>query len=207
MKPVFIHVSKNAGTSIVSAADGAITSAGHRTAASWIAGHGTATPLFGVVRDPVDRVLSEYHYRRRRWSAGEDNPHLANLHLGFDDWVRATYEGDEFRTRSFFERTGVPYNPRNLIDDVLVWFIPQTRWLGGADGRLLVEDVLRFEQLAADWATFCAKYDIDRELVHVNTSQRPPRIEQEVTRHTLDIIHEYYRVDFDRFGYERRRRQ
>ncbi len=201
MKPVFIHISKNAGTSIVSTAGETITNAGHRTAASWVAEYGADAPLFSVIRHPYDRVLSEYHYRRRRWNSGENNPHLMNLDLSFDDWVIATYEGDQYRTRSFFERTGVPYNRHNLVGDVLIWFISQVEWLGDADQQLLVEELLRFEHLREDWSTFSARHGIERALVHANSSPRPSDAEQRIAQRTRDIIHRYYRADFERFDF------
>jgi hypothetical protein len=202
MRPVFIHISKNAGTSIVSSAGDRIINAGHRTAASWVAEHGSEAPLFSAVRHPYDRVLSEYHYRRRRWEGGENNPHLTNLSLPFDEWVIATYEGDEYRTRSFFELTGVAYNAHNLVDDVAIWFISQVDWLSDSHQRLLVNDLLRFEHLADDWSTLSAKYDLKDDLVHVNSSPRPLAAEQQLTPGIRDLIYQYYRSDFDRFGYD-----
>ena len=202
MKPVFVHISKNAGTSIVVTAGEHITDAGHRTAASWVAANGSERPLFAVVRHPCDRVLSEYHYRQRRWRSGERNPHLANLHLSFDEWVATTFEDGTYRTRSFFERSGVPYNEHNMVGDQLIWFIPQVDWLGDSEQRLFVDHLLRFEQLAQDWSTFSAEYGIDGTLEHVNRSPRPVGAERLMSQRSRELIHEHYRVDFERFGYE-----
>lgn len=200
--PVFVHISKNAGTSIVATAGEQIVNAGHRTAARWMADHGSSHPMFAVLRHPFDRVLSEYHYRRNRWTSGEANPHLANLHLPFDEWVSATLGDGEFRTRSFFERTGVPFNEGNMVNDQLIWFIPQVEWVTDADAQLLVGDLLRFEQLADDWSAFCAKHGIDVALQHANQSPRPIGFEQVTSPHTRELIHCHYRADFERFGYE-----
>ena len=202
VRPVFVHISKNAGTSIVATAGERIVNAGHRTAARWVAQHGTAQPLFAVLRHPYDRVLSEYHYRQRRWRSGESNPHLANLHLPFDEWVATTFEDGAYRTRSFFERTGVPYNDFNMVGDQLIWFIPQVEWVTDAHGGLLVDDLLRFEHLADDWSAFGAKYGIDGVLRHANQSPRPVGAEQMMSRQSRELIHQHYRVDFERFGYE-----
>ena len=202
MRPVFIHVSKNAGTSIVTSAGGRIINAGHRTAASWVAEHGSEAPLFSVVRHPYDRVLSEYHYRRRRWEGGEHNPHLTNLSLPFDEWAIATYEGNEYRTRSFFELNGVAYNAHNLVNDVAIWFISQVDWLSDSCQQLLVDDLLRFEHLADDWSTLSAKYELKNDLMHVNSSPRQLAAEQQLTPRIRELIYEYFRADFDRFGYD-----
>ena len=201
-KPVFVHISKNAGTSVVATAGEHIIDAGHRTAASWVAEHGSRQPLFAVIRHPFDRVLSEYHYRQRRWRSGETNPHLANLHLPFDEWVANTFDGGMYRTRSFFESTGVPYNERNMVGDQLIWFISQCEWLDDSEHRLLVDDLLRFEQLAADWSVFSAKYGITGTLEHVNRSPRPDGAELRMSERSRRLIEEHYRDDFERFGYQ-----
>jgi len=203
MRPVFIHVSKNAGTSIVSSAGDRIVNAGHRTAANWVAEYGFEAPLFGVVRHPYHRVLSEYRYRRRRWESGEKNPHLTNLGLRFEEWAIATFENNEYRTRSFFERNNVAYNAQNLVDDVAIWFISQVDWLSNSHQQLLVDDLLRFEHLTDDWSTFSAKYGLNSNLVHVNSSPGQLADEEQLTSRIREMIYQYYRADFDRFGYDR----
>lgn len=200
-RPVFIHINKTAGTSIARSAGDAIVSAGHRFAERWIAEHGRSGPLFSVVRDPYERVRSEYTYRRTRWERGERNPHLANLHLPFDDWVRETYAGEAFRTRSFFERAGVGFSEFNMVDDVLIWFHSQRRWLSDADGRMLVDEVLRFERLDEDWAEFCRRHEIDAPLGHDNASPMSPEVEQRFTPEVRAVIARYYADDFETFGY------
>lgn len=203
MRPVFIHINKTAGTSVVASAASSIIDAGHRTAASWVAEHGRGASLFSVIRHPYDRMLSEYNYRRRRWAAGENNPHLANLELPVDDWVIATLDGGEYRTRAFFERTGVPFNAGNMVGDSLIWFIPQVSWLGDGGGALLVDDIVRFERLDDDWSALCARYGLKNRLVHVNASPRQPGVSDRLAARTRDVIYEHQRGDFDVFGYER----
>lgn len=202
MRPVFIHVNKTAGTSIVASGGAHIVNAGHRTAASWVAEHGTAAPLFSVVRHPYDRVRSEYTFRRRRWASGEDNPHLANLDLPFDAWVRATFVDGHFRTRTFFEQTGVAFNERNMVGDQLCWFLPQVRWLADADGQLLVEELLHFEHLERDWSDFCNRYGFDAPLLRLNASPVDPGVEASFGQEVRDVIAEYHAVDFEIFGFE-----
>lgn len=199
-KPVFIHISKNAGTSIIRSAGDTITSAGHQTADRWIARHGREQPLFAVIRNPFDRVLSEYSYRRGRYEGGEANPHLANLDRPFDAWVRSTFRDGEYRTRSFFDDSGVSFNEFNMVDDCLIWFQPQTRWIGDGGVRL-VDELLRFEHLDDDWRAFCLRHGIDRRLGHANFSQRDRDYRAYYTDESREIVWEYYRVDFEAFGY------
>jgi len=200
-RPVFIHISKNAGTSLVASAGDRIVSAGHRTAEAWVAEHGRGAPIFAVIRNPFDRVASEYLYRKRRYESGERNPHLANLNKSFTDWVISTYRYDDFRTRSFFERTGIAYNPGNMIGDTLIWFIPQKKWLCGTDGTMLATELLRFENLSEEWPAFAARHGFDAPLQHRNASRSGRTGEADYTPEIRAIIRDYFREDFDFFGY------
>lgn len=204
MKPVFIHISKNAGTSLIASAGDQITVAGHQPARRWVQRHGRAAPLFAVVRDPYDRVVSEYSYRRRRLESGDPNAHLVDLDQPIDSWVRATFAEGVFRTQEFFDRSGVFYNEVNMVDGSLIWFVSQRRWLCDDGGELLVDQVLRFETLASDWAAYSSSLGIDAPLAHLNASPPPPDVIERFDRATRDIVFEHYRDDFDLFGYERR---
>ncbi len=200
-RPVFIHVSKNAGNSIIAAAGHHVVNAGHRTAASWIREKGDSGPIFAVIRNPFDRVVSEYLFRKRRYDQGEKNPHLSNLHKSFEDWTISTFRDEELRTRAFFEDNGIAFNERNMIDDCLLWFLPQVYWLGDEQGRPLLPAILRFENLENDWSTFAKKYAIPGELPRRNASVRVPDYRQYYSGFTRDLVGDYYREDLEAFGY------
>ncbi|MBT4523076.1 MAG: hypothetical protein HOC23_23990 [Halieaceae bacterium] len=200
-KPVFIHISKNAGYSILAAAGDKIISAGHRIAESWIAEHGRSAPTFAVIRNPFDRVLSEYCFRLHRFEGGETNAHLTNLDKPFDHWVRSTFRDGEFRTRSFFEATEIPYGARNMVGDCLIWFIPQTRWIGIGATEILVDELLRYDHLEHDWLQFSNSYGIEGHLEHRNCSRRERDYRPHYSSESLKIVRNYYAEDFDAFDF------
>ncbi len=201
MKPVFVHISKNAGTSITNTAGALISSAGHRTAENWVAENGSSAPLFAVVRNPFDRVVSEYLYRRNRFLGGEKNPHLSNLGKSFDEWVVSTYRDGEYRSRRFLEAHEVPYNGFNMINDCLIWFLPQTLWITDKDGKVLADDILRYETLVDDWDRFSKKFGINRVLAQHNVSKRRRDYRPYYSPGSRQIVQEYFRVDFEAFDY------
>jgi len=200
-KPVFIHISKNAGTSIVKSAGKAIVVAGHRTAASWLAEQGDGAALFAVVRNPFDRVVSEYFYRKRRYEAGEKNPHLANLTKSFEDWVVATFRDGEFRTKAFFNETGVRYNADNLVGETLIWFLPQVRWVDSSAGERLVQHLLRYETLNEDWARFASAHQLHGGLTFRNSSNREQDFRPYYSPRTRALVDAYFHEDLAAFDY------
>jgi hypothetical protein len=203
IKPVFIHISKNAGTSIAVSAKDHVHNAGHQSASRWVSNNGDAASLFAVIRNPYARVYSEYRYRKRRFLSGEQNQHLSNLDKPFDEWVLSTYRDGEFRTSSFFDKTGYAYNSGNMIDDTLIWFVPQTRWLSDDDGESLVTDLLRYENLEHDWASFASKNNFGCNLKHLNASTATIDPRAQFSDETRDLIYEYYHSDFDEYEYDR----
>ena len=202
-RPVFIHISKNAGTSIIRSAGEDIVATGHCPALEWVSEHGRDSTLFAVIRNPYNRVFSEYCYRKNRYNQGERTAHLARMDRPFNDWVLATFRDGEFRTREFFEETGVEFLEPRMIDGSLIWFLPQMRWICDEKGRLLVRELLLFETLDKDWQRFCRTYGINRQLQHLNAASGVGKSLDQYSRASRDLIADYYAADFEAFGYAR----
>lgn len=63
------------------------------------------------------------------------------------------------------------------------------------------EEILRFEQLEADWARFAAERGVPTTLPRVNSAPEAPRAP--LTPGTVLMIEALFPQDFDRFGYAR----
>ena len=200
-RPVFIHVSKNAGSSISQTAWGHITLAGHQTAARWLRRHRSSGPLFAVVRNPFDRVVSEYAFRRRRFEAGKPGRHLANLYKSFEDWTLSTFRDGEMARQDYFERNDIPYRRARMVGGTLLWFLPQVGWLGDEEGRILVDELLRFESLDEDWARFSRKHGLPSRLVRTNVAPRERDYRRYYSDQTRELVATHYRQDLKTFGY------
>ncbi|SEI72467.1 Sulfotransferase family protein [Azotobacter beijerinckii] len=183
---LFIHVPKCAGKSLCASLFG-----------DWEPGH---LPLrwyaqlfpefyarafkFAIVRDPLDRAYSAYRYL------------LGNRQLRQDQAARRMLE----RYGSFDSFVEAWLCPENLQRQI--HFAPQWQFLADDLGRLGVDFVGRYENLAGDFARICDRLKIKVDLAHINRS--PGGIAEArgtIARATRERIHEVYRRDYQLFGY------
>lgn len=213
-RAMFVHVPKTAGQSVEMAflnlaglsweergaftlrqnQDRAIgpTALAHLLAAEYVAlGHMEQAAFdsyfkFSFVRNPWDRLVSEYLYRK------------ADGRMPFSRFVR---EGLAL-TDIHLDRT------RHML--------PQTDYLYDDEGRLLVDFVGRFETLQRDFAQVAKRLDLpELELPHRNMSRPTPSLWQRLfgkrrarqpyqtyyTESLREQVAEHYTTDIERFGY------
>ena len=134
---IFIHINKTAGSSIVDALGVPLE---HKTAQQKVDQLGRdiwdQRLTFAVVRNPWDRALSHYLHRRRT-VRGELSPDST---LSFADWLEKVHNA---RDRTYRNHEQM--------------FIPQYEWLHDDGGSRLVDTVIRFESLAADFEDICVR--------------------------------------------------
>lgn len=109
---------------------------------------------FAVIRDPWSRAVSLYH-------------HL-DVNIPFRAFV-AEWLPQQFQKRDW---------------EGSYWFVrPQADYVMTEDGRLLVDDLIRFEKLAEGFATVAAKSGLRTALPHVNSNAgREPGKPHSLTR-------------------------
>ena len=129
---------------------------------------------FAVVRNPWDRTVSQFAYLRRRRDL--------RAFLGIGDHA-------EFKTYLHAIRA----RPH-------VQWEPQFRFLYDADDRLLVDDVLRFEELDAAMARVFERLGVSGPLPHRNSSERQS-LDAYYDAEARELAGEWYAQDAQRFGY------
>ena len=126
---------------------------------------------FSVVRNPYDRVVSEYSYR--------------------DPRTRKSF-------REFVESLSTCGNE---LSDLSRHVAPQHKFVAGSDGKFLVDAILRFESLELDFREVSLRvFGEAVSLPHRNKSERPASaalIDDEMQR----MIFKHYEHDFDLFRY------
>lgn len=174
---IFIHINKTGGSSVESALGLPFT---HLTAREWIADIGEnrwrRRFSFAFVRNPWDRVASQYYFRVMR-------NHLGTNPIPFNDWVRRAYGEHDPR---FYDRPKM--------------FMPQSDWITDERGEVLVDFVGAFERFEDDFRFVRERIGRRAELPHVKQSKRRDFREIYVPE-TRAIVAEGFAGDIDRFGY------
>lgn len=175
---VFIHVNKTGGESVVRALG---LRKQHRSAQEKReelgARYWDRKFTFGFVRNPWDRLVSLYSYRRGR----NRIPRIDGEQLPFEAWVDRLYGPEAPELERF---TG-----------------PQLWWLVDDRGKVMVDFVGRFERLSEDFSLVAEQFGKDIALPHVNASRRGPYPDY-YSDSTRQIVERRFASDIDAFGYK-----
>jgi hypothetical protein len=131
-----------------------------------------------VVRNPYDRLHSIYEF----YTTSTKNRDVIPRTLTFERFVL------DF-DRDWFERGGQFTTCHHFVSD--------------ERGRVIATDVLRFEHLRDEYASFCRKYGIVNNLVDMNKNQHKQPVDraQLYTPAMRAVVERVYRADFEAFGY------
>ena len=194
LKLVFIHVPKNAGTSLtdfLSQANGQEPDAPGHHPWHWYRDHypneWASYLKVAVVRNPYDRFFSCYHYARMRkshWHSPDGSTPWPQ-HVDYDTLSTAT--ADE---ACRLLQAGLLRHP--------TW-ASQTAYCFH-QGKPVTDLLLRFERLSQDFLQLCERLGLPAlELPRVNVSSRPP--EDFLTPQSMQILQHVYRLDLAQLGY------
>ena len=185
---VFVHVPKNAGSSIVETLRGRGVPARKVHWDSMDKRHVRRKRrkeglMFAVCRNPYERAQSCYRFfRNKRMKVKYAKDVQTELLIkAYSDWGRFWEHCDLKR----FTATATHWKP-------------QCHWI-----RENVDVVLRFETLQDDWDELMLSCGYEPcKVMHKNASKAPPE-PMELTQNVIQKINEIYHDDFVRFGYEK----
>ena len=179
---IFIHINKTAGTSIGQAIGLPVKH--HLMATEVMEQIGmdawNQAFKFTVVRNPWDKVVSHYEYRRKK-----NKTEIASRDVPFSEWVFKTYGPNK---DTFYYN-----NPRS--------FQPQVEWLKDTDGVVSMDYIIRFESINEGFEQVCDAIGLDVELPHLNASKRVD-YRSYYNAETRAIVAQWFREDIQAFGYE-----
>jgi len=179
---IFIHINKTGGSSIEKAL---ILPFEHKTALEKIEEIGRKNwdrrLSFCVVRNPWDKVVSHYHYRVQT-----NQTNMSDKPIVFKEWVKRTYG---IQDPQYYD------NPK--------MFMPQLNWISDESGKILIDEVIYFENLAIEFNVLLKSHRIKnmKNLPHVKRSGRK-NYRNYYDEETIEIVEKWFIQDIKRFGYQ-----
>ena len=206
MKAVFIHIPKNAGTSVTKLLRDSNTNC-------IIKKHGSASFVmdeigepefksrfsFAFVRNPWDRMVSLFYFKKTRWTRKAKNTaqypnmlknaaakfYLEDDFLGFMQWFLLDLSCDSLSVHNHIPNQ------------------EQLAWLTNKDGTdIIVDFVGKVENIAEDIEVIRKVLGIKAELSHQNKTVREPEYRKYYDDETAELIADVFSRDIEAFGYE-----
>ncbi len=160
---IFVHIPKTAGTSVLAALGAASvfdTHAPARTYRDCYPALFDRAYTFAFIRNPWDRFASAFHFMRdgTEWPMQQD---WAKAHIG------------EMGFRDFTLKLRSPVFRAQVMAERFFW--PQRFWLTDARGRIMVDELFRFEQLDDAISSLCARLGMPRQPAtpHLRKVEKP----------------------------------
>jgi len=188
-KLIFIHIPKNAGSSIIKKLgienifiDKPLTEYKKHYENYW-----SDYTKFAVVRDPIDRFISSYKFARMKESG----------------WFSATgQEGlDKHNHYEICNQMNINEYLEYLYKNKAewnIWNIPQTFFIQNKNGEIELDYILRYENLIEDLKLV----GID-EIEKLNSSKIDDDDLITLTNNSKRLLYEIYDVDYKNFSYEK----
>lgn len=178
---VFIHINRTAGTSIGRKIG--LTNKSHLTAQEVIERIGNQrwedAFKFTSVRDPWEKVASQYWYRIKT-----NQTDMAVDHISFKDWLHCTYGAHQ--DKKYYDK------PR--------MFLPQVDWLKDTKGEIHLNEILRFENINEEYQRVAEILGVNKKLPHLNKAAEEEfkkMYDPEMTK----IVADWFKEDIAYFGY------
>jgi chondroitin 4-sulfotransferase 11 len=149
---------------------------------------------FAVVRNPWDRMLSEFVFQRKKHKPRHEKPFVFDergARRGFAEWIR-----------SVLAKPGEFPGPQwagDVSPSIHRWS-PQVDWIS-VDGMIAVDFVARMERLESDFETVRRRAGLPVGSLPRHNRTRHRHYSHYYDAETRHLVAEYYAADIEEFGY------
>jgi hypothetical protein len=192
LKLIFIHIPKNAGTAITNSKTAKFFSGGHQSAKEIMNQYPKEWNQyfkFAVVRNPWDRVVSNYEYaimEKSYWHhINENNPGAAH------------FDYHTLKNKTFEDCVNLLYKNRESLRHQ--GWSPQYVWISDNDKNVLVDKIFYHEKLDTDEEF--NKMIPDLEKVNIST-RKSTNYKDYYTDDLINKVSEIYDYDIKLFKFE-----
>lgn len=151
---------------------------------------------FCTVRNPFDRLVSWYSMFKHKTIEKppvDEFPDLVKLGEVIEQEI-------EQQMDTFEDFVHLPKDsPSSLFRR---FYVPQLAFISDQNGRILVDRILRFENLSEDFAQFAKDIGFEGVLPHTNHSVRESNYRQYYTATLQQEIQHRFKADCEYFGYQ-----
>ena len=198
-KLIFIHIPKCAGGTIGYYFDMETVNKNHDSASvvKQNCDYWSDYTKFTVVRNPWEAELSFFFYRlskqfleRQELTKQDINKHIEVVLGGFNYSMRTGIQAWDWLKKN--KRSGNLYQPFSMM-----------RYIASNEGKNLLNEIIRFENLQNDLGNFCNKYNIEpaNELKKVNATEHL-HYSNYYTEPMIDYVYKKNKDYIKYFGYE-----
>lgn len=181
-KLIFIHIPKNAGTSIIKKMgwENSFMNAGIDDYRERYKNYWKNYKKFTVIRDPIDRFISAYKFARMEESgwfstSGSDD---CDKHIRYDICNKLDIN----------EYVQYLYDNKNQFD---IWTFPQTFFILNKYGKIEIDYFVRFDYLSKD----LKKIGIEK-IEKLNTSKINDNNAIKISDKSKKILYKIYEIDY-----------
>ena len=185
----------------------------------------TDADLFTIVRNPYDRIISEYYcpwhgfqakYRKSRTREVDLDP---SDPFNLNEWVRDTIlqlgtAREEFQRaysqnggKNKFQMKGINEDSETLAQK---HYINQAEYIFHDDGNILIKHILHYENLSQEFDALMKEYDMgeirlpqkEEKGVYADAQNSKKRLTyRDLDIDSIHFINEYAKPDFEKLGY------
>lgn len=150
---------------------------------------------FTIVRNPWDRLVSDYHFQKRKASA--DDKRLLLFHengniRSFQEWLEVVLD-DPFQAQ--------PKQWGGAVSKGIHRWSPQLDWIS-LDDQIKVDHILRMEQLATDFPQLCQTLNLPPNTLPCRNWKVHGHYSMYYDDLSRQQVADYYAKDLHAFGYE-----
>ena len=176
----FIHINKTGGSSIEGALKVPLI---HETALTFRDRIGVERWdnrfSFAIVRNPWDRAVSQFYYRKMTNQTG-----LSDHPLEFKDWVKHVF---------------VMRSPEFMNEEKM--FLNQADWVTDEEGDIMVDYIGKFENIQQVWDEICDRLNRQpSKLPHKKKSSRG-KYQSYYDDESKEIVGDFFKRDIELFDY------